>query len=104
MVHHSLFFSDTTRRRAQAGWTEDGQPGFPGFGSIFTVGDPLSALNGGLGGWVPGTTPAFLPQGIAMPLPKGSDFLMQTHFHPNGLPQSEKTVIGLYFGPAPARR
>ena len=82
-------------------WT--GSPGFPGFGSIFTVGDPLSALNGGLGGWVPGTTPAFLPQGIAMPLPKGSDFLLQTHFHPNGLAQTEKTVIGLYFGPAPAR-
>jgi uncharacterized protein (TIGR03437 family) len=102
VVHHSLFFSDTTGgARKQDG--VDGQPGFPGFGSIFTVGDPLSALNGGLGGWVPGTTPAFLPQGVAIPLPKGSDFLMQTHFHPNGMPQSEKTVIGLYFGAAPAR-
>jgi uncharacterized protein (TIGR03437 family) len=102
VVHHSLFFSDTTGgARKQDG--VDGQPGFPGFGSIFTVGDPVSALNGGLGGWVPGTTPAFLPQGIAVPLPKGSDFLMQTHFHPNGLAQTEKTVIGLYFGPAPAR-
>jgi uncharacterized protein (TIGR03437 family) len=102
VVHHSLFFSDTTGgARKQDG--VDGQPGFPGFGSIFTVGDPVSALNGGLGGWVPGTTPAFLPQGIAIPLPKGSDFLMQTHFHPNGLAQTEKTVIGLYFGPAPAR-
>ena len=102
VVHHSLFFSDTSGgARKQDG--VDGQPGFPGFGSIFTVGDPVSALNGGLGGWVPGTTPAFLPQGIAVPLPKGSDFLLQTHFHPNGLAQTEKTVIGLYFGPAPAR-
>ena len=102
MVHHSLFFSDTTGGARKLDGL-DGQPGFPGFGSIFTVGDPLSALNGGLGGWVPGTTPAFLPEGIAMPLPKGSDFLLQTHFHPNGLAQTEKTVIGLYFGPAPAR-
>ena len=102
VVHHSLFFSDTTGgARAMDG--KDGQPGFPGFGSIFTVGNPLAALNGGLGGWVPGTTPAFLPDGIAVPLPKGSDFLMQTHFHPNGLPQTEKTVVGLYFGPAPSR-
>lgn len=102
VVHHSLFFTDTTGgARKQDG--ADGQPGFPGFGSIFTVGDPLSALNGGLGGWVPGTTPAFLPEGIALPLPKGSDFLMQTHFHPNGLPQTEKTVVGLYFGPPPTR-
>jgi uncharacterized protein (TIGR03437 family) len=102
VVHHSLFFSDTTGgARAMDG--KDGQPGFPGFGSIFTVGDPLAKLTGGLGGWVPGTTPAFLPTGIAVPLPKGSDFLMQIHFHPNGQPQSEKTVVGLYFGPAPTR-
>lgn len=102
VVHHSLFFSDTTGgARALDG--KDGQPGFPGFGTIFTVGDPLAALNGGLGTWVPGTTPAFLPDGIAVPLPKGSDFLLQTHFHPNGLPQTEKTVVGLYFGPPPSR-
>ncbi len=102
VVHHSLFFSDTTGGARKLDG-QDGQPGFPGFGSIFTVGDPLSKLNGGLGGWVPGTTPNFLPDGVALPLPKGSDFLMQTHFHPNGLPQTEKTVVGLYFGPAPAR-
>lgn len=103
VVHHSLFFSDNTGgARAEDG--KDGQPGFPGFGSIFTVGNPLSALNGGLGGWVPGTTPAFLPNGITLPLPAGSDFLLQTHFHPNGAPYTEKTVIGLYFGPPPARQ
>ena len=104
VVHHALFFSDTTGGAlAEEKKTADGQPGFSGFGTIFTVGNPLAALNGGLGGWVPGTTPAYLPEGIAMPLPAGSDFLIQTHFHPNGLPQTEKTVVGLYFGPQPAR-
>jgi uncharacterized protein (TIGR03437 family) len=102
VVHHILFFTDSTGgARAQSG--KDGQPGFPGFGSVFTIGDPLAALNGGLGGWVPGTTPAFLPDGLGMPFPKGADLLMQTHFHPNGAPQQEKTVIGLYFGPKPER-
>jgi len=38
-----------------------------------------------------------------VPLPKGSDFLMQIHFHPNGLAQTEKTVVALYFGPKPTR-
>jgi uncharacterized protein (TIGR03437 family) len=104
VLHHSLFFSDTSgNARAEEQKTSDGQPGFPGFGTIFSVVDTTSALNGGLGGWVPGTTPAFLPDGISMPLPKGSDFLLQTHFHPNGMAQVEKTVIGLYFGPAPTR-
>lgn len=102
VVHHMLFFTDTTGG-ARAAEGKDGQPGFPGFGSIFTIGDPIAALNGGLGGWVPGTTPAFLPNGLGMPLPKNADLLVQTHFHPNGAPQKEKTVIGLYFGPKPER-
>ena len=101
VVHHSLFFADASgAARALDG--KDGQPGFPGFGSIFTVAG-ASSLNGGLGGWVPGTTPAYLPDGISLALPKGSDFLLQTHFHPNGIAQTEKTVIGLYFGSKPAR-
>ena len=102
VVHHILFFTDTTGG-ARSADGKDGQPGFPGFGSIFTIGDPVAALNGGLGGWVPGTTPAFLPSGLGMPLPKNADLLMQTHFHPNGAAQKEKTVIGLYFGPRPPR-
>ena len=102
VVHHSLFFSDNTGGARKLDGA-DGQAGFPGFGSIFTIGSPLTALSGGLGGWVPGTTPEFLPDGITLPLPAGSDFLMQMHFHPNGIAQTEKTVVGLYFGPAPAR-
>ena len=102
VVHHCLFFSDSTGDAAKLDG-QDGQPGFPGFGTIFTVGNPLNNLNGGLGGWVPGSTPQFLPQGIAVPLPAGSDFLLQTHFHPDGAPHTEQTTIGLYFGQAPAR-
>jgi uncharacterized protein (TIGR03437 family) len=105
VVHHVLFASDKTgTSRQQDGL--DGQPGFPGLGSIFTtqaLADPIGALSGGLGGWVPGTTPAFLPEGIAMALPKGSDLILQTHFHPNGAAQTEKTLVGLYFGPRPDR-
>jgi uncharacterized protein (TIGR03437 family) len=103
VVHHSLFYA-TTSPQALAMDGKDGQPGFPGFGTVFTVlGDPTSALNGGLGGWVPGTTPQYLPDGITMPLPKGSYLLLQMHFHLNGAPQVEQTTVGIYFGPKPAR-
>ena len=102
VVHHILFFADSSHQaNLQNG--KDGQPGFPGFGSIFTFVDPINLIAGGLGGWVPGTTPEFLPNGIAMPLPKGADVLLQTHFHPNGIAAKEKTVIGLYYGPPPTR-
>jgi uncharacterized protein (TIGR03437 family) len=103
VVHHALFYS-TTSAQARAMDGQDGQPGFPGFGTVFTVlGDPTSALNGGLGAWVPGTTPQYLPDGITMPLPKGSDLLLQMHFHLNGAPQVEQTTVGIYYGPKPAR-
>jgi uncharacterized protein (TIGR03437 family) len=105
VVHHVLFAADKTgTARAQSG--QDGQPGFPGLGSVFTIqalADPLSIVSGGLGAWVPGTTPSFLPAGIAMPLPKGADLILQTHFHPNGAAQTEKTAVGLYFGARPDR-
>jgi uncharacterized protein (TIGR03437 family) len=105
VLHHALFFGDTSGngRKVQSE-TTDGLPGFPGFGAIFTTSNDIEAvLAGGLGGWVPGTTPKFLPGGLALPLKKGSDLLLQTHFHPNGIAQIEKTVIGLYFGPRPPR-
>jgi uncharacterized protein (TIGR03437 family) len=107
VLHHAIFLPDTkgAGRKLESD-TKDGQPGFPGFGSIFSAAasDVETALAGGLGGWVPGTTPAFLPEGLAMPLPKGSDVLLQTHFHLNGIPQVEKTTLGIYFAPKPARR
>jgi uncharacterized protein (TIGR03437 family) len=37
-------------------------------------------------------------------LPAGADIVLQTHFHPDGKPESEQTTMGLYFAPtAPAR-
>ena len=50
-----------------------------------------------LGGWAVGATPTFLPDGLAFLLPKGSDFVLQTHFHLTGKPESERSTIGLYF-------
>jgi uncharacterized protein (TIGR03437 family) len=104
-VHHVLFFSDTTGQAAKLDG-QDGQTGFPGFGTIFTIeaSDPVNALQGGLGGWVPGTTPEFLPSGISYHLPAGADLVLQTHFHPDGKAETEQTTIGLYYAPAPPAR
>ena len=109
VLHHALFFADPGHGgQATEKKVTDGKAGFPGLGSVFTaqlagVSDLSTLFSGGLGGWVPGTTPAFLPSGFAAPMPKGSDVLVQIHFHPDGRPHTEKAVIGLYFGPKPAR-
>jgi hypothetical protein len=55
------------------------------------------SLARGLGGYVPGATPNRLPSDLARFLPKGSDIVMQTHFHPTGKPEAEQAQLGLYF-------
>jgi len=37
-------------------------------------------------------------------VPKGSDLVIQYHFHPTGKPEAEKSAIGLYFAKKPPER
>ena len=102
VVHHALFFVDSfgdARRRDG----RDGQPGIRGmdFRPRPRPGAGLSSASfdgsDGLGGYVPGATPATLPGDLAMFLPKGSDVVMQTHFHPSGKKEVEQAELALYF-------
>jgi hypothetical protein len=97
-VHHTLFFLDTTgsaRKMDEA----SAVPGFSAMGR-FTRGSGLggSSLTGsGLGGWAVGAAPPQLPEGLAYKVPKGSDLILSTHFHPSGKEEMEQSVVGLYF-------
>jgi hypothetical protein len=91
-----LYYADPTGTLRQ----EDHASGVAGFAGI---GLPDGTI--ALGGWAGGTQPHFLPDGVARPFPKGSDLIIQEHFHPTGKVEMEKTVVGLYFAKqAPARR
>ena len=90
IVHHALFFLDTSgeaRKRDAA----DPEPGYSQAGGIGFV------PTGGLGGWAPGVTPRYLPDGVARIIRKGSDLVVQVHFHPSGKEESEQATVGLYF-------
>jgi hypothetical protein len=94
VVHHALYFSDGNRSARKLDG-RDGQPGFAGMGF---------RGSGLLGGWAVGATPDRLPDGLALPLPRGSDLVVQTHFHPSGKAEKEQLTVGLYFAAkAPAR-
>jgi mono/diheme cytochrome c family protein len=99
VVHHALFFLDThgagRQLESQAG---DGQPGY------WHSGGPGFTPTGGLGGWAPGFTPMFLPDGVGRPITPGSDLVIQTHFHPTGKPEQEQSTIGLYFTKKPPEK
>jgi hypothetical protein len=99
VVHHTLYAYDATGAAARSEG-RDGKPGFSGMAAIGLTN--LGANNGippsgSLGGWAVGATPVLMPDGVALPLPKGSDIILQTHFHMTGKPESEKSTIGIYF-------
>jgi hypothetical protein len=105
VVHHCLFSYDATgslRKRDGA----DGKPGFGGMGAGgaarfrsagAAVGGSGMPPSGSLGGWAIGATPVPLQDGLAFPLPKGADLVLQTHFHPSGKAETEVSTVGIYF-------
>lgn len=106
-VHHALFFADTEQMLRHV-HEKDGKPGVGGmnfFRGAAGGKDSLTKMTEGfargLGGYVPGTTPNRLPEDLARFLPKGSDILMQTHFHPTGKVEVEQAEIGLYLTKTP---
>ncbi|OWK35081.1 redoxin family protein [Fimbriiglobus ruber] len=94
VVHHVLYFLDNSGRGRERA-AKMGQPGFPGMGFRPT---------GSLGGWAVGAIPVRLPDGLAYPLRKGSDLVLQTHFHPSGKPESELLTVGIYFAEKAPKR
>jgi mono/diheme cytochrome c family protein len=90
IVHHALFFLDSTGQARKLD-AEDKEPGYSRSGGIGFM------PTGGLGGWAPGVTPRFLPDGIARKLNRGSDLVVQMHFHPSGKEEVEQSTVGLYF-------
>ncbi len=98
MVHHALFFLDALGLAKKKDGV-DGQPGYATFGGIGIL------PSGGLGGWAPGAVPRRFPDGTGMYLAKGSDLVMQIHYHPDGKDESDSSsTVGIYFTTKPAKR
>ena len=101
VVHHALFAF--VRGGSTSSLAKTDAPGFGGVMPIAMI--PTFAPSGDLGGWAVGATPQFLPDGLAWPLAKASDFVLQLHLHPTGKPEHERSRIGIYFAAsAPPRR
>jgi hypothetical protein len=100
VVHHAIFaYAPGGSLAALDG--ADGRPGFGGMGTVGVLNGNAQGGSGGLGAWAVGATPQMMPEGIATRLPKGSDFLLQVHFHPSGKPETEKSLVGIYFADRP---
>jgi mono/diheme cytochrome c family protein len=89
VVHHALFLLDAGHIGRQKG------AAYPCFGT------PGFLPSGALGGWSPGMQPATMPDGLQLTLRKGSDLIMQIHYHPTGKPETDQSELGLYFTDRP---
>jgi hypothetical protein len=97
VVHHALFFLDSNGAARKKDEADDG-PGFASFGG------PGFLPTGSLGGWAPGAMPRRLPEGMGKMLRKGSDLVLQVHYHPDGKPEADQSMVGIYFTKTPARQ
>jgi hypothetical protein len=103
VVHHALFFAGP----ASAVIGDDEL--LPGLGAGLRAGGGrgVGAADqawGGLGGWVPGMTPRFYPEGIAQPLPKHTNLVVQLHLHPSGKAEREQGQLAIYFSKTPPKK
>lgn len=87
MVHHVLVFSDTARQRIQQLDAADPEPGYSSFGS---TGSASSAL---IGGWTPGASATYYPQGMAARLPADGILILQVHYAPDTKGQKDATAF-----------
>lgn len=97
VVHHAILFLDN-KKSARARDGKDGQPGYTSFAG------PGFIPSGSLGGWAPGAFAKPLPDGVAIPLKKGSDLVIQTHFHPSGKEEIEQSSVAIYFSKTTPKR
>ena len=90
VCHHAVLFLDSSgqARRLDKATPE---PGYANFGG------PGFLPSGALGGWSVGNTPRPLPNGMGRYLKKGSDLVVQMHYHPTGKAETDQSEIGLYF-------
>lgn len=93
VVHHALIYADATGK-----WRElDGKDGQPG-------GKDFPGQRRRIGTWGVGSNARVYPDGLSLSMPKGSDIIVQVHFHPTGKPEDEISEIGLYFADKPSTK
>ncbi len=97
VVHHNLLYLDN---RGQARALDEKSPDVMGYS---TFGGPGFVPSGSIGGWSPGKTPRLLPEGYGRSMKKGSDLVMQNHYHPTGKVERDRSKIGIYFVKKPKR-
>lgn len=87
VVHHCLLDLDYDGRARQ----EDADAPGPGFEAMDQLYEDTRIAAFAVGG-----SPYFFPEGVAYAIPKGTDLVLESHFHPTGKAEQERSRVGLY--------
>lgn len=98
ICHHAILGVDISGTGAEldAETPEYGYPGFGGFG--FTPEDQFFSA------WVPGATPLVYPPTLGKKLNAGSDLLIQMHYGPTSVTQTDQTSVNIFYADDPIQR
>lgn len=95
IVHHALFFSDVSgkargydQQTPEYGFSPDENPDFDVFEVINRSQYP---------GYVPGQKPRRFPDGLAMNLDANSDLVIQMHYAPWSVDETDSSTVNIFF-------
>lgn len=98
ICHHAILGVDISGQAAQldAASPDYGYTQFGGFG--------FNPIDNFFSAWVPGTSPLVFPQFIGKKLFANSDLLVQMHYGPSSIAQTDQTSVNIFFADQPAFR
>ena len=96
--HHAILGLDVSGTAASLD-AQDPDPGYESFGSF-----GFTAESNFFGGWVPGAMTVEYPPGIGRTVPAGSDILLQMHYGPSPISETDQTEINVFFSEEPIER
>lgn len=91
VVHHVRVFADTTGKARQM---DESDPK-AGFDCSLNMAAPFKRV--GIGGWAPGIVPDQHPEDVGTFMPGKADVVMEVHYHRNGLRETDRSSLGIWF-------
>ena len=98
IVHHVIIGMDTTQQ-AQALDAAD-----PGYGYTHFGGFGFNPLETNFAAWVPGMQARFYPAGMGKKLYRHASLLVQIHYGPSYVTQTDSSVVNVFFARQPVTR
>ena len=96
--HHAILGLDVNGTAANLD-AQDPEPGYESFGGF-----GFSAESNFFGAWVPGALTLEYPPGIGRVIPAGADLLLQMHYGPSPVEETDLTEVNVFFAEEPIER